>query len=315
MQKIALHDLLALIDLLSEAEQSLVIKHINGVDGFERIANVVNAIAISKKECPHCHSNNVKRWGKKGMLQRFRCSECGKTYNSLTGSPIAHLRKRDEWLSMAAAINEGLSVRKTAEKCNIVVSTAFRWRHRFLETLSSDVSDKLSGIAEADETYFLESRKGERNLPRAPRRRGGKAKRRGLSREQVPVLVAKDRNGNIVDAVLPNHSAKAVEDVLADKLNNTNILCLDEGHPLRSFADKYGIPTKTIPAKQHVHHEEPIFHIQGVNAYHSRLKMWMQRFKGVATKYLQNYLGWRRMYERAKYAISPLGWVEAAVGV
>ena len=41
-----------------------------------------------------------------------------------------------------------------------------------------------------------------------------------------------------------------------------------------------------------------VFHIQNVNAYHSRLKTWMRRFNGVATKYLQSYLGWRRMFER-----------------
>ena len=39
-------------------------------------------------------------------------------------------------------------------------------------------------------------------------------------------------------------------------------------------------------------------HIQNVNAYISRLKHWMARFKGVATRYLKSYLGWRRMIER-----------------
>ncbi len=34
-----------------------------------------------------------------------------------------------------------------------------------------------------------------------------------------------------------------------------------------------------------------VFHIQNVNAYHSRLKTWMRRFNGVATKYLPSYLG------------------------
>ena len=38
-------------------------------------------------------------------------------------------------------------------------------------------------------------------------------------------------------------------------------------------------------------------HIQNANAYHSRLKEWMRGFHGVATKYLDHYLGWRRMIE------------------
>ena len=40
------------------------------------------------------------------------------------------------------------------------------------------------------------------------------------------------------------------------------------------------------------------WHIQNVNAYHSRFKGWLQRFRGVATSYLPNYLGWYRALER-----------------
>lgn len=39
---------------------------------------------------------------------------------------------------------------------------------------------------------------------------------------------------------------------------------------------------------------DKVFHIQNVNAYHSRLKAWIGRFHGVATKYLDHYLGWFR---------------------
>jgi hypothetical protein len=47
------------------------------------------------------------------------------------------------------------------------------------------------------------------------------------------------------------------------------------------------------------------FHIQDVNAYHGRLKGWMARFHGVATKYLPNYLGWRRFLERFASSLAP----------
>ena len=46
---------------------------------------------------------------------------------------------------------------------------------------------------EVDETFFLESQKGNRNLDRKVRKRGGKASKRGLSSEQVSVLVAVDQ--------------------------------------------------------------------------------------------------------------------------
>ncbi len=40
-----------------------------------------------------------------------------------------------------------------------------------------------------------------------------------------------------------------------------------------------------------------IYHIQNVNNFHSRLKRWLQRFNGVASKYLEHYLAWFRFLE------------------
>jgi hypothetical protein len=40
------------------------------------------------------------------------------------------------------------------------------------------------------------------------------------------------------------------------------------------------------------------FHVQNVNAYHGRFKQWLQYFHGIATHYLANYLGWRRILEQ-----------------
>jgi len=34
-------------------------------------------------------------------------------------------------------------------------------------------------------------------------------------------------------------------------------------------------------------------HVQNVNAYHARLRQWLSHFRGVASRYLPNYLGWR----------------------
>lgn len=48
---------------------------------------------------------------------------------------------------------------------------------------------------EANETYLLESDKGQRNLGREPRKRGGSATKPGISDEQICVLVARDRAG------------------------------------------------------------------------------------------------------------------------
>ena len=57
------------------------------------------------------------------------------------------------------------------------------------------------------------------------------------------------------------------------------------------------------------------WHIQNVNAYHSRYKTWMRRFHGVATSYLENYLGWFRALDRnAQSGAQPPSLLALAIG-
>ena len=123
------------------------------------------------------------------------CRGCTCTFNALTGTPLSGLQQRGKWLAHTQALSQGLSIPRVAERLEVAWSTAFRWRHRFLQLPSQRQASALRGIAEADESYFLESSKGQRALLRQARRRGGKASQRGVSKEQVSVLMVRDRAG------------------------------------------------------------------------------------------------------------------------
>lgn len=71
------------------------------------------------------------------------------------------------------------------------------------------------------------------------------------------------------------------------------------------FARRNGITHKVVYARPGLRAHEAAFYIQNVNIYRSRLKGWMVHFHGVATTYLVNYLGWRRMLERNIKRIQP----------
>ena len=145
--------------------------------------------------CPHCRSELLVRNGSAYGLQRYKCRSCHRTFNALTGTPLARLRQKPKWLAQAEALRDGTTITQAATRLKVARSTAFRWRHRFLALPKTVQAQALKGIAEADETFFLHSRKGQRQLDRKPRRRGGRAAKRGLSKEQVPVLVARARAG------------------------------------------------------------------------------------------------------------------------
>lgn len=84
---------------------------------------------------------------------------------------------------------------------------------------------------EADETDFLQSHKGERHLPRPPRPRGGVANKRGLSSEQIPVVVVGERSTATTDAVVPKADTEALTGVLAPVLDADAVLC-SESNPI-----------------------------------------------------------------------------------
>jgi len=89
-----------------------------------------------------------------GDVVVYRCRDCGRTFNALTGTPLARLRHKETWLTFGEALQNADSVRKSAKACGVAVTTAFRWRHRFLCAAKADKPTKLGGIVEADETFF-----------------------------------------------------------------------------------------------------------------------------------------------------------------
>ena len=266
--------------------------------------------------CPHCDNRAVVRWGRASALPRYRCKACSRTFNALTKTPLANLRMKDKWATQTNAMIDGVSTAKAAARCGVHYTTAFRWRHRFLAALADDKPKALSGIVEGDETFILESFKGKRSdMPRKPRKRGGKSAKRRLSAEQIPVIVARDRQGATTDAVLPKLNRASIAAALGNVVTPANEFCCDGGTAIVAFARRAGIAAHILPAPGKPNPTAPDFHLNNVNAYHGRLKEWLRRFHGVATKNLPNYLGWRRTLEALGQQITPQAMILGAIGL
>ncbi len=249
--------------------------------------------------CPHCGSERVVRNGSASGLQRYKCRDCSRTFNALTGTPLAHLRHKSKWIVQAEVLRDGMTITQAAKRLKVARSTAFRWRHRFMAVPKTIQAQSLAGIAEADETFFLHSRKGQRGLDRKPRRRGGRAAKRGLSKEQVPVLVARDRSGATANIILAADGKADLVAALKPLLPSDTILCTDGSSVLAAAAKEIGVTHRPVNVSAGRRVIAGVYHIQNVNAFDSRLKNWIRRFHGVATKYLDSYLGWFRTLDRS----------------
>lgn len=103
---------------------------------------------------------------------------------------------------------------------------------------------------------------------------GRSARKRGLSREQISILVACDRPGTTTEYWLTDSRKGAIMAVLNPLLPADAVVTSNGRHAIGAW------------------------HIQNVNSYHGQLKGWMRRFHGVANSYLENYLEWFRALDR-----------------
>lgn len=239
----------------------------------------------------------IVRNGSASGLQRYKCRACQRTFNALSKTPLARLRKKAKWLQQEDALARGLIVRLASAELGVAPSTAFRWRHRFLQLAQPVKALALTGVVEADETFFLRSSKGQ--LPgRAPRKRGGRASRENRGEDLMPVLVARDRSGATADFLLEAVSKKCLSEVLRPCIKADAILCTDGSAAMAATAKQIGVHHEAMNLSAGERVRGP-WHIQNVNAYHGRLKGWMHRFRGVAT------LIWRATWPGSVHSTAP----------
>lgn len=106
---------------------------------------------------------------------------------------------------------------------------------------------QLSGLLEANETYFLESQKGSRHLTRPARRRRGKASKMGLSKEKASVLVGHLRGQpHIADKVLPVMNGVELVEAPKQVVSKNTLLCPDGNSAYLRVQRELGVPVKSV---------------------------------------------------------------------
>ena len=62
---------------------------------------------VEARRCPNCACQNLVLWGHASGLPRYRCGDCRRTFNALTGAAMANLRKKGLWADQAEALETG----------------------------------------------------------------------------------------------------------------------------------------------------------------------------------------------------------------
>src|SRR3954470_14891387 len=124
--------LLRLVERLSDEQRTALGRALASAAGEPEAVRLIERAFAAASRCPHCGAARLQRWGYASGLRRYRCATCRKTFNALTGTSLARLRKKACRLRHGEALAAGTSLTKAAAHCGVHLTTSFRWRHRFL---------------------------------------------------------------------------------------------------------------------------------------------------------------------------------------
>src|SRR3954447_493516 len=130
--------LLHLVERLGDEQRTALGRALASASGEPEGVRLLERAFAAAPRCPHCGAERLQRWGHASGLRRYRCQACRKTFNALTGTSLARLRKKACWLRYGEALAAGVSLAEAAAHCGVHLTTSFRWRHRFLRAPAAE---------------------------------------------------------------------------------------------------------------------------------------------------------------------------------
>ena len=255
--------------------------------------------------CPHCGSNNIIKNGRYKEKQRFICKCCGKSFNSLTNSPISMSHMPEKWPLYIECLIKGMSLRSAAAEIGVSYVTLFYWRHKLMRALKSTENSTLVGDVEADDTFLAYSEKGSKKISdRKPKKNGTKY---CIGEDKkVFLLVAADHNKNLLlkAAASSNTYVNLICESLGSIVNQSTVFCSNYKTFYKHFANLKGI-------KQHFrisfYNSTVEKNIDLAYRYRKAVEAWLDRFQGVASKYLNNYLSLYNCLRKSNFDETEIG--------
>ena len=290
-------------NLTAEEKKALNILMGNESNDETSIDTLLKSMRFTEKRvCPFCGGTHVVKNGKrKDGTQKYHCEECGRNPLATSNSILCGTHKNlAVWLTFIECELNDEPLNQIAEKCNIHVNTALKWRHKLHGAVSkSQKETRLSGVIELDETYPTVSYKGnhsknkEFTMPREPHKRGSQVSKRGLSNELLCIPCAVDTEGNVIgrSVKLGAVSYAGLSALYGDNnIAEKSVIVTDSCTSYILLTKERKSELIQIPSGVHSNGE---YNIQRVNSFHTSFMTLINRkHRGVSSKHVNGYLAW-----------------------
>lgn len=231
------------------------------------------------KQCPYCKGEKIIKFGFFNGHQRFRCKNelCKKTFTGNINNPFRYSKKfRENYEKYFEFFIQGLPLRICAAKTGITLVTAFFWRHRFLHDLArKNYKEKISGpYIELTQFVTLENFKGDRKFHEEKRDKIIVINALNDKIEILPIMGGRKFFG-----------ANQLRDNLIPRLDKKAYTVGFINGRLKNFCRALNVVNKVKINKEEINEID--------KGYSNKIKWWLVKFRGVASKYLDHYLNWR----------------------
>lgn len=233
-------------------------------------------------ECPHCKSTAFIKYGKYSGIQRYKCKCCKRTFSLTTNSVWYYSKKKvDKWTNFIEEMLEKNSLRMTSKKLKISITTAFYWRHKIMDAACrNNEVEKLEEDVHILTDKVKENHKGSRNVEK-------------YNYNYIWIVTAKGGNDKIISEPIAEGiwSNKKFNEKIYNKISRSSFITGYQNRYVYAIARKHN--AKLIESKNKKADKT-------VENYMAMYKRWFSSFKGIATKYLKEYLNWFMMFYREK---------------
>ena len=239
----------------------------------------VDNIEDKSEKCPYCECTEFIKFGSYKGIQRYRCknTKCEKTFTKESNNPFRCSKKfKENWVKYYDVFINGLTLRECAKALNITLVTSFYWRHRFLHALAKkNYKEKISGpYIELTQFVTLENFKGDRKFHEEKRDKIIVINALNDKIEILPIMGGRKFFG-----------ANQLRDNLIPRLDKKAYTVGFINGRLKNFCRALNVVNKVKINKEEINEID--------KGYSNKIKWWLVKFKGVASKYLDHYLNWR----------------------
>ena len=284
------------LKMLSKPELQEIRYHIDEL--IERQTTAEREKIEEIETCPHCGSISIRKNGKSEKVgQRYYCNDCHKTFSKATDSFMFHSKvSEQQWKQFIDYEIAKLPLREEAYFLDLSITTCYFMRHKLYRAVEKlQLNDRLEKSAQLDSAYYKINLKGTKpeNMPRKSKERGSRSDYRGISHHKICVITAIDENDHIIMNIAglgPESSDKY--SLVSSKFDDVDLIISDSKTSIRQFSNRLEIENDIIRVKPAMKNYKTADDntLADVNELISDYRISSKVYRGVATRYLQDYL-------------------------